>query len=530
MATATKPPPAKAPGSADGSFEDVHARAVDGKFTAGSDANRGQQQGTDRRAAENLLRDNGYWRSDMTYQQALDRAKANLDTSSDGDTLSALRAEAASIYVPDKKKKKRKKKNPNDIRKGGSARSTPRNPWHPPASTPLAAGAGRAGKPWPPQWGTEPPTAAPGGRSRVQGFNDGSALYEGGLVYDPTAGKFRRTSTKPGASTPNLAPAGGPGGSSVLARYTDGSAVYENGIVWDPAAGVFRKPPAPKPPAKPAKSHPGLLESKGVEQPMDHKALPINDFKVLDAGEGIVECIVSVTGIKDNVDDVIMPGAYEKTLQARTPKGVYSHDWDKPIAKTLSVRELLPGHKDLPAQFRGKPWPAEAGALMVKAQFNLKTERGRDAYEDVKFYADEQEWSVGYNVPTGGSKTTNGVRYIKTMDLFEFSPVLFGAMPLSGTLSVKSAQQAWIAVKDIVGGMEGMPAKVEHLTDKSGPFDVCSKHGDQPGEIRAKCMAMKACALNDHADMAKPMEEKKSLISEDEMTEMAALRACLFTT
>lgn len=528
MATATKPPPAKQQGSADGSFEDVHARAVDGKFTAGSDANRGQQQSTDRRGAENLLRNNGYWRSDMTYQEALDRAKANLNTNGDGDTLAALRAEAASIYVPDKKKK-RKKKDPNAIRKGGSARSTPRNPWHPPTSGPLTAGAGRAGQPWPTQWGAEPPAAAPGGRSRVQGFNDGSALYEGGVVYDPTAGKFRKTNTAAGASAPNLAPAGGPGGSAVLARYTDGSAVYENGIVWDPAAGTFRKPAAPKPPTKPAKSHPGPLETKGVEQSMDHKAQPINDFKVLDAGEGIVECIVSVTGIKDNVDDVIMPGAYEKTLQARTPKGVYSHDWDKPIAKTLSVRELLPGHPDLPKSLMGKAWPAEAGALVVKAQFNLRTERGRDAYEDVKFYEDEQEWSIGYNVPTGGSKTTNGVRYIKAIDLFEFSPVLFGAMPLAGTLSIKSAQQAWVAVKDIVGGMDGLPAKVEHLDDKSGPFDVCSQHGDQPGETRAKCMAMKACALKDHADMM-PMEEKKSLISDDEITEMAELRACLFTT
>lgn len=256
---------------------------------------------------------------------------------------------------------------------------------------------------------------------------------------------------------------------------------------------------------------------------MEHKALPIADFHVVDPDQGIVECIVSVTGIKDNVDDVIMPGAYEKTLQARTPKGVYSHDWDKPIAKTLSVRELLPGHKDLPPALNGKAWPAEAGALVVKAQFNLNTERGRDAYEDVKFYGDEANWSVGYNVPAGGAKTTNGVRYIKTMDLYEFSPVLFGAMPLAGTLSVKSAQQAWTAVKDVVGGQVGPTFdKPEGLGGRQvdGPFEVCPQHGDQPGEVRAKCMAMKACAL-------KAGEQKTALITEEELTLTDALWADL---
>jgi len=176
----------------------------------------------------------------------------------------------------------------------------------------------------------------------------------------------------------------------------------------------------------------------------------------------------------------------------------------------------------------GKAWPPEAGALVIKAQFNLNTERGRDAFEDVQFYGDEQNWSVGYNVPTGGSKTTNGVRYIKVMDLFEFSPVLFGAMPLAGTLSVKSAQQAWSAVKDIVGGQGGIPPKVENLTDIAGragiPFQVCPQHGDQPGEVRAKCMAMKACALK-AAEEKSP--EGKALITEAELTILDALWADL---
>ena len=76
--------------------------------------------------------------------------------------------------------------------------------------------------------------------------------------------------------------------------------------------------------------------------------------------------------------------------------------------------------------------------------FNLKTQRGRDAYEDVKFGAVGQ-WSVGFNVPEGGieyvtdedgTKVTN----IKEVRLVEISAVLRGASPGTATISVKSIE------------------------------------------------------------------------------------------
>lgn len=180
---------------------------------------------------------------------------------------------------------------------------------------------------------------------------------------------------------------------------------------------------------------------------IQHKALPVTGFKVLSEDEGIVETIVSVTGIVDAVNDIIEPGAYAKTLAQRLPKGVWSHDWDTPIARTLSAEELLPGDSRLPKQTKdGKPWPREAGAVMVTAQFNLETQRGREAYSDVKFFGDGQEWSIGYNVPRGGAnvESKTGIRRINTLDWYEYSPVLFGAMPEAVTRSVKSKARAWL--------------------------------------------------------------------------------------
>ena len=157
-----------------------------------------------------------------------------------------------------------------------------------------------------------------------------------------------------------------------------------------------------------------------------------------DDGSGVVEAIVAVTGIRDEVDDIIVPGAYEKTLQRRWPKGVSSHDWEQPVAKALDIKELMPGDPGLPkTTARGEPWPKDAGAVLVKMQFNLATQRGRDAYEDVKFFESEQEWSIGYQVPRNGARHVKGLRYIDTLEWYEFSQVLFGAMPLAGTQSVK---------------------------------------------------------------------------------------------
>ena len=155
----------------------------------------------------------------------------------------------------------------------------------------------------------------------------------------------------------------------------------------------------------------------------------------LSDADGIVEAIVSVTNIVDSVNDVIEPGAYKNTLRKRNPKGVWSHDTNIPVAKTLKVEELMPNDERLPEDLRQQ----NAGALLVKMQFNLNTSRGRDAFHDVQFFAEEQEWSIGYSVPEGKATTDEktGVRFIKQLELYEYSPVLFGAAPSTRTLSVK---------------------------------------------------------------------------------------------
>ena len=186
-----------------------------------------------------------------------------------------------------------------------------------------------------------------------------------------------------------------------------------------------------------------LLEQDYTQH--QYKQVEVKGLNVIDEDAGIVEAVIAVTGIKDEVNDIIVPGAFAKTLEKRTPKGVWSHNWDSPVSKTIQAIELLPGDSRLPKQMaNGKAWNPNAGALYIQCQFNLETERGRDAFADVKFFGGEQEWSLGYNVPVGGAQieAKTGIRMINYLDFFEYSPVLFGAMPEARTMSVKDAQEA----------------------------------------------------------------------------------------
>lgn len=217
------------------------------------------------------------------------------------------------------------------------------------------------------------------------------------------------------------------------------------------------------------------------------------DVGLLDTDDatGVVEAIVSVTGVRDHDDDIIEPGAYAKTLTRRTPKGVFHHDWHKWASKTLLIQEWMPGDSRLPKTTKdGKTWPADAGALYVKTQYNLATTQGRDAFENVKFYGPECEWSVGYRVPSGKStRGKDGVRHIKEIDLFEYSPVLFGANSMSSTLAVKSLDTAESADIDEPTAetwqeldAEADAVSEEELADDAEQPDEADQDGDDEAE------------------------------------------------
>ena len=146
--------------------------------------------------------------------------------------------------------------------------------------------------------------------------------------------------------------------------------------------------------------------------------------------EGIVEAIVSVFNNVDSVGDRVKFGFFDESLSAKMPKGVWQHDWNTPVAKTLEARELMAGDPQLPANLR------DLGGLYIKGKFNLNTQAGRETFSNIKEGIID-EFSIGYTV-SEEAYASDGARELIKGRLYEWSPVLFGANPATAVLGVKS--------------------------------------------------------------------------------------------
>lgn len=275
-------------------------------------------------------------------------------------------------------------------------------------------------------------------------------------------------------------------------------------------------------------------ETKGsTTMQMEHKSVGVSGLNVVDETKGIVETIVSVTGIVDNVKDIIEPGAYTKSLNTRIPKGVWSHSWDTPVARTEEVKELMPGDERLPSQLpNGQPWPDQAGALLVKTQFNLGTQRGREAYSDVTFFGDQQEWSIGYQVPVGGATVDSktGQRRIQTLELYEYSPVLFGAMPHARSLAQTGAgvKDAQIAFKTLTMPELELKEWASGLDIDLDAFAVKSGKDDESDDEEVEDLFLSGDEDEDENaadDESDPDEEEPDADEDDEDEEKSLLTA-----
>ena len=178
------------------------------------------------------------------------------------------------------------------------------------------------------------------------------------------------------------------------------------------------------------------------------KSLPGGQVSVDDA-QGIVEFFASGIGNKDGVGDIVMPGAFSNSLKRRKPRVVWGHDWNHPIGKVLEIFEVGPGDPRLPIKMKA----AGIGGLFVKAQFNLKSERGREAFANVVFFGDEQEYSIGYKTLDSEFSTEKRANLLKELELFEVSPVLHGANSLTGTIAFKSADSEDVSDEQIKRGL-----------------------------------------------------------------------------
>lgn len=162
---------------------------------------------------------------------------------------------------------------------------------------------------------------------------------------------------------------------------------------------------------------------------------------------GTFSAFVNVTNIVDHDNDKILPGAFQATLAQRNPKVFWGHDPNAWIGKTLQAEELMPGDPRLPESIRA----VGGGALLVRGQFNLDTQAGREAYSNAKFFGTDVEWSVGFRIPAGAASidTATQTRVIEKVDLYEYSMVYAGASPGTHTQTIKEQPMKATAALDV---------------------------------------------------------------------------------
>ncbi len=130
-----------------------------------------------------------------------------------------------------------------------------------------------------------------------------------------------------------------------------------------------------------------------------------------------IEGMGSVFGNVDNGNDVVMPGAFTKSIKARSPAMLWQHKSDHVIGVWDEVRETSEG-------------------LYVKGRI-LETTLGNDAYTLAKAGA-IKGMSIGYATKDSALDKKTGVRQLKDLDLWEVSLVTFPMNERAGITGVKA--------------------------------------------------------------------------------------------
>lgn len=140
--------------------------------------------------------------------------------------------------------------------------------------------------------------------------------------------------------------------------------------------------------------------------------------KDVDEAKGIVTLYASAFGNVDSVGDIVMPGAFTKTITEGKNRimHLWQHDSYEPIGRPQSLIE-------------------DSKGLLVESF--ITTAKNGD-YR--KLYAEGiiNEHSIGYSVIKEESDHQKGVNYLKELKLYEYSSVTWGANSETPTIGMKS--------------------------------------------------------------------------------------------
>jgi HK97 family phage prohead protease len=165
--------------------------------------------------------------------------------------------------------------------------------------------------------------------------------------------------------------------------------------------------------------------------------------------EGVVEAVWAVMGNVDGGNDRIHPGAFTKTFTERGHQVALldNHRTDSVMSALGTVKTLREVNEaELPAQIKSA-YPDATGGAWGQFQFLLDTPEGAGAFKRIKAGA-VSKWSFGYDALDKDYSTEESedgqditVRNLRTIKLYEVSPVLFAMNEATATTDAKAADE-----------------------------------------------------------------------------------------
>ena len=171
---------------------------------------------------------------------------------------------------------------------------------------------------------------------------------------------------------------------------------------------------------------------------------------------------------KDNGDDIIVKGAFTKTLSERADRVKVLWQHRDPLGRPTVMQE-------------------DSKGLYVEGYIS-KTRLGDEALELMRDQVVDQ-MSIGFSIPSGKSEYSreDGARVIREVKLYEFSPVTFPMNDNAMITGVKSLREQIMSgsnltdtqIKELSSLLDEMKALItgEAVNDTS--------HGKQPQDLKA---------------------------------------------
>lgn len=181
----------------------------------------------------------------------------------------------------------------------------------------------------------------------------------------------------------------------------------------------------------------------------EYKVIPYFGLKVIE-DQGIVEHLISVFGVEDLGGDIVHPGAFTKTITERAGmiRVLDSHNTRSAldvVGMPISLAEI--GRAELPPKVLEK-YPEATGGLKATTQFLMETPEGKGVFDRIKAGA-VNEFSFAYDtLDSDPSDKEDGgtVRNLRTLRLWEYSPVVFGMNPATAVIDAKSHDEVVVPV------------------------------------------------------------------------------------